>query len=249
MKYLLLFISLMACAPANAKIIIPDCPDAENVSISSLAPADKLTLAPPRRYANDGSRVNFMYDLFGSDFISRFSQTGYKGGGALNWGAEIGMTIKLNARNPGATNLINVGVYGMQLSLLQKTTDPVTGNKKSDRQNLSVFGVPVTFGKLGGGDGAGFYYEIGAVFSHVFSATLSGRDIAKNFNSIYVEPFLGVGLSTPFRIINRRSGDEHGHGKVMLGPFYTDVVTNMSAVSGVKVHGHSFGIMWRYRFE
>jgi len=247
MRYLLLSALLFATQFAYSKdVFSPDSSVSKEYAASLTGYVPSGNFSAHRNTRNEG-KVHIMVDGFLENLVVKISQPGITGGGAIGFGGELGMSILLPTGNSNALNVLYIGGYGYSSNLKEKTTDP-SGNKKNVTGNMGGFGIPISFSRIGNAEGSGLYWEAGANISHIFRVDYNSVDVTKNYNSIFIEPFIGAGLSIAFEEISRHSRNVVAQGKLLIGPYFSYVVTNMSSVSGVTVNGYAFGLMVRYTY-
>lgn len=219
-----------------------------DTALSESAQASFPSLSSSHYYGgSSGSRVHFMMDVFLGDFIAHITEPGVKGTGNFSYGGELGVSIGLSSPNANGTTLLHISAFANSFGLKEKYTDGL-GNPQSYDWTVVTYGVPVSISRMGGGDQTTFFWEASAYFT--FLDQVKNGDVAStsHFTGFYVVPSIAAGLSIPFQMVNRRSGSSMGEGKVLIGPFFSYVGTNLSRDNGTTITGSTIGVMWRYVF-
>jgi hypothetical protein len=142
-------------------------------------------------------------------------------------------------------NILSITAFYSIFGASEKVKDAL-GNQQSQKVSLTTIGIPISYTRMGGGDGTGGFWQVGANLAHITKADNEGQTLTNHYNSFYFEPCISAGLSIPFELKKRR--EVIGGGKALVGPFLAYAVTNMSADSGVTMHGFSFGLKYDYVF-
>ena len=230
---------------------------ADTVDLPS--PVAKATLSMMPRYGGNrgGGGVHFYYGIelgyaaatTKTAATALTAATSSKGGGFM-YNGDIGIKIVLPGRNDNRAGYLSISLCGMVSDINTKYKD-ASGNSQTDRRTLSVLSLPLSYTSMGfgsGGEGAGFYWQVGLNPDYMFTVKDGDNKITDHYNKFYFEPFAGFGVSIPFVMRNRATHSDVGGGRVLVGPYFSYDATNMAKDSGVNMNGYTIGLRWTYVF-
>ena len=198
-------------------------------------PAKGPKLNLPRYRGDGGGGAHFFLgvELGYSSGKMVVKDTVTKGGGFM-YGGELGAKIEMPCRNPNRVNLLSISAAFMVAPMAKARLGFVT--------------LPISYtsmGMGGDGEGKGFYWQAGINVRYLSEASVSDKDAKAGFNRVFVDPCIGFGLSAPFHLMGRNSG-EIGGGRVQFGPSFSYSVMNL--VKTGDMHGFMIGVRYQYIF-
>jgi hypothetical protein len=251
MTYKLLTVFLLLVAQsAFAKEPIKLCDSTEQAAgialtnNASLPTTSKpaMLFAMPRGYQKNGGFGTHFFisaELAYTSVTGKTDSTNVKGHGFL-YRVDLGAKIGLPARSINTAAILSLSLNYCIYSI----------KPQSVHRHFTLIGLPVSYTRLRHGNDpetGGFYWTLGANFNYINSVKDDNdKSFNGEYNKIYIEPSISAGFCLPFEL--RRDGQTIGHGKYMIGPFFSDVVSNMSSVSGVTVNGWTLGLRYSYIF-
>ncbi|MBE2289330.1 MAG: hypothetical protein IAE95_07230 [Chitinophagaceae bacterium] len=154
-------------------------------------------------------------------------------------GSGFFFTVELGARFEIKTTETRYNLFSLSLAYTQA---PMSKYK------LEFVSLPISYISIGTGRNGTFgtYWQAGAALRYTLGANMGNRDVKAGFNTFLADPFLSVGISGPFRLLNKRHGDEIGGGRYLLGPCFSYSAMNM--VKNGDMHGYMLGLRYQLFF-
>ncbi|MBL7690234.1 MAG: hypothetical protein JNM41_01475 [Flavipsychrobacter sp.] len=155
-------------------------------------------------------------------------------------GSGFFYTVELGARFEIKTTDTRYNLFSLSLAYTQA---PMSKYK------LEFVSLPISYISIGTGRNGtyGLYWQAGAALRYTIGANMGNRDVKAGFNTFLADPFISVGLSGPFRLLNKRHGDEIGGGRYLLGPCFSYSAMNM--VKNGEMHGYMLGLRYQLFFQ
>lgn len=167
-----------------------------------------------------------------------FKDTATSSGGDIMFRFEVGAKILLPARSENKTWMISAsGAY---------TLYDISPGEHS--LNFALFTLPVSIGQYGEGGrhGRGFFWQIGTNINYVHKVTDNTKVVTKAFTTVYPEPFISLGVSTPYILLRGR--EEVGNKRSLFGPYFSYIPGNVAKAPN-SLSGWTFGLRWTAIFS
>ena len=229
------------CAKAKDNLKLSDNAEQLTIVSQTMAAMNPVMPGATATSALYGRRsehsVHFFYSIelgYGSGTAATDSTKVKKGGFAFR--GDLGAKIELKNADT-RTSFLSFSLGGGATNMLNA--------------NFNVVTLPISYSSLSFGrqeNAKAFYWQIGVNLDYLYSVKANDVTITSHFNKEIIEPMASFGLNVPFRIINRRSRETVGGGRVSVGPYFSYVVNNMSADPGITVHAYKIGFKWSYIF-
>ena len=204
--------------------------------------AGQKTLAgfvPVPSKGSDESGVHFFYDIdLGYAAMSATGPVAFHQG-AFMYGGDLGVRFNVNSKNIATANHVGIAIGGYQANLTNFHASTLRGHISYTH-----------FGCLGGSDVSGLYWQVGVLPTYLYTVTdKNSNDYSSHANRVFIEPMVSFGFHTRFVMVNRRTRNEIGGGRVFVGPFLTYGFGNLSKDAGETINpGYKIGMKWSYVF-
>ncbi len=217
--------------------VVAESPAADGTP--AVLPSTLMPLAPFGGGSGGNSDKNFCIGInVGMDNMA--AQFGNYSATGTGFGHQYsaGLAIQREGKTDGHQNAISIMLSYTIMQAKMEYTDKTNNTIKPDYKMYGL-GLPVSYTGIANGRSAvGFFYQAGIDFEYLSKVYDTKQDVSKNFNKFLVAPFASFGIA--FR--NEISSGEFKSEHIMLGPFISYDVNNLTSVSGNSLSNYTFGL-------
>lgn len=166
-------------------------------------------------------------------------------GTGFGYEISLGAAIKSDGRNSGDRRAISIQIAASRAKSTVKYKNSL-GKEVKTVFDYSIFSLPIAYTNIKKpGNSDGFYYQAGINFQYC-SGVGGSSNMTKDFHRLFVAPFVSAGVAIVHDIDYLGFRAE----TVLIGPFVSYTVNNMSSVNGTTINGLNYGIrLWGWLGE